>query len=80
MEVNQKKDLNEKLLDGEVSMPGDDLFKDDDEEESKYCWSRCCSKLNNKTVLLIVCCMFACFATSEMIGAIVSPTFRGSCF
>ena len=69
MEGNKKKDLNEKLLDGEVPVHERDIFED--EEDNKYCWSQCCAKLNNKTVLLIVCCLFACFATSEVVGAVV---------
>jgi hypothetical protein len=69
MEEDNKKSLNEKLLDGEGA---EDITLREREENSKGGFFKCCSKLDNKTVLFIVCCLFACFATSEMIGALVS--------
>lgn len=69
METDKKRDLNEKLLDGEY------LDEEDEQELQKGCLSRRCAKLNNKTVLFLVFCMFACFATSEMIGALVRHVY-----
>jgi hypothetical protein len=68
MEEDHKKSLNEKLLDGEG---GEEANHRERVENSSGGCFKCCSKLNNKTVLFIVCCLFACFATSEMIGALV---------
>lgn len=68
MEPNKKKDLNEKLLDGQASFTS---YSSKPKEKGTYSFNRCCSKMNNQTVLFIVCCLFACFATSEMIGALV---------
>jgi len=72
MELDHKKDLNTKLLaeeavSGSPSSPGETVAKE-------MPWWKCCAKLNNKTVLFIVCCLFACFASAEMAGAFVSVT------
>lgn len=65
MEFDLKKDLNTKLLteeDTDSGSPSSPVAKE----------RKCCAKLNNKTVLFIVCCLFACFASAEMAGAFVS--------
>ena len=62
----EKKDLKKSLL------AGDSQTGQHDEPDEKGGWLKCCKKLDNKTVLLIICCLFAAFATSEMIGALVS--------
>lgn len=67
MEADNKRDLNEKLLIGENDDREDGLG-----EKKEQGWCSCCTKLNNKTVLFIVCILFACFATSEVIAAVVS--------
>ncbi len=71
MDSDRKKDLNTKLLDGDDPEGIINYGRKDSKEHS---W-KCCTKLNNKTVLFIVCCLFACFASAEMTGALVRMFF-----
>jgi hypothetical protein len=69
METDRKKDMDQKLLDAQQQS---DIEAG---EPRPSTLTRCCAKLDNKTVLLIVCIIFACFATSELIGGLVSSLY-----
>ena len=71
MELDLKKNLNAKLLSEEDADSGSPLSRNETVTK-ELPWWKCCAKLNNKTVLFIVCCLFACFASAEMAGAFVS--------
>lgn len=73
----EKKDLKKSLIPTEVE--GNQLGVGALENGT---YLNCFKSVENKTVLLIVCCLFGAFAISEMVGAVVSHIcfFNDPCF
>ena len=69
MDTENSTSLQERLLNDEVS--GYVFLKDMKPGHTKGPWWKCRANLSNKTVLIIVFCLFAIFASAEMGGSLV---------